>query len=854
MNSGYIIHANCYIIVSGSCTADGGAVMDGTGVLSMLVTVVSRTYSTGLGLIRSLGAAGHTVDLIASVRKKGRSLIIRGSKYLRRTVEVWTPEIECSDGSELLAALLNNRKGEQESAFLFPSDDFSSAVVFRNREVLENAGYYVPHTAEDAPYSALELMDKRCQARLAKESRVLKTPKEWVCSLREEIELPKDLTYPCFVKPLQSVNGKKIEMTVCRNREEVTDCLTEMKKRFASREILLQEYLSIDMEYDMTGICIGDSVLIPGVLEKVRIAQHERGVTMVGRMQPVSVLGEAFDDLLRIMKKCQFYGMVDIEVHRVGSQFYFGEINFRSGGPNYSYYLSGVNMPDLLINAIINETGLPESPIIRMGDTFVYEKVAWEDFIYGYLTKSDLNRILREADFTLLDTPEDPKPGRIFRRRIRMSAVKHMLAGSRTRRKPRCGRERSASGRRKVVLVGRNYGNLLMTARDFGEAGYGVEILRLYPKRPGLLHPLQAMHPEKESRYVRRYEEAVIGRDEEAFRLAVVRFREKERKLLVPVDDYAAYFVDRSLELLREHFETPNIRGVPGEICRMMNKSVQKELAKEYGIPVRKGITITTQGGRAAIPERLPYPLFIKPLLTVDGNKKDLGRVESEEDLKRYLADHASRGKYRILAEEWADIEEEYALLGVSSPESAMTSTAIRILEQGHRVRSGVSIRGQVIPLDEFREIDGKIRRMLTDIGYTGLYDADLMKTKEGEFFLIELNFRGGVATRVSTLCGVNLPAMLAGWLCDRRPLNAEDAVCQTGYVFVNEKMLLEEYLSGDITMKTLQRMMEGSDIRLFHDAKDPAPDREFGKVFRSARRLRVFYRVRNGVRGVRRR
>ena len=36
-----------------------------------LVLVLARNYSTGLSVIRSLGAAGYTVDLIASAYKKG---------------------------------------------------------------------------------------------------------------------------------------------------------------------------------------------------------------------------------------------------------------------------------------------------------------------------------------------------------------------------------------------------------------------------------------------------------------------------------------------------------------------------------------------------------------------------------------------------------------------------------------------------------------------------------------------------------------------------------------------------------------------------------------------------------------
>ena len=44
-----------------------------TGKKEASVVVLSRDLATGLSVVRSLGAAGHTVDLIASVGKSGKS-------------------------------------------------------------------------------------------------------------------------------------------------------------------------------------------------------------------------------------------------------------------------------------------------------------------------------------------------------------------------------------------------------------------------------------------------------------------------------------------------------------------------------------------------------------------------------------------------------------------------------------------------------------------------------------------------------------------------------------------------------------------------------------------------------------
>ena len=50
--------------------------------------VVSRVYSNGLAVARSLGAAGYTVYYIASSNREGANDIVRKSKYVRRFREV----------------------------------------------------------------------------------------------------------------------------------------------------------------------------------------------------------------------------------------------------------------------------------------------------------------------------------------------------------------------------------------------------------------------------------------------------------------------------------------------------------------------------------------------------------------------------------------------------------------------------------------------------------------------------------------------------------------------------------------------------------------------------------------------
>ena len=102
-----------------------------------LVVVLSRNYSTGLSVVRSLGAAGYTVDLVASSFKEGNAKIVACSKYIRKSVEVVTKNIkEGADDPQLLSALLKY-EGEEEKPVLFPTDDYTTSIMDQHRSELE---------------------------------------------------------------------------------------------------------------------------------------------------------------------------------------------------------------------------------------------------------------------------------------------------------------------------------------------------------------------------------------------------------------------------------------------------------------------------------------------------------------------------------------------------------------------------------------------------------------------------------------------------------------------------------------------------------------------------------------------
>ncbi len=806
-----------------------------------LVIVLSRNYSTGLGVIRSLGQAGYPVDLVASTKKKGSSVIASCSRYVRRSQEVLAPKIQGDTGAGLVDVLLEYA-AQPGTKVIFPTDDFTASVVASYHDVLK-PHFLMPEIRADR--TLIETMDKTLQGQLAREAGLL-TPREWVISLREDIVVPEDVVYPCFVKPLQSISGHKTEMAVCGSPEELSDHLAKMQSFFDQRSVLVQEYLHIDREYDLSGLCLDQTVIIPAVIEKTHIARFEKGVTMAGRLLAPEIMGELLAKMKDLLRRLRYVGMFDMELHVCGDKIYFNEINLRSGGPNFAYCLGGVNLPAMLVEELL---GLGHDPAAEemtgLGKSFVYEKVAWEDYIHGYMTRQELRACLEEADFSLLANEDDPAPGRRFARRIRLSAAKHHLWQLLGREKR--SKNQGVGERPRVIVAGRNFCNILTMTRALGEAGYDVEVLRVYKKKPHPLHLLQRMKPDARSQYVRRFTECIVHSGPEDVVQQLLGMADAAvQKLLIPVDDYVACVVDDALDSLRTHFIVPNIRDTAGAITRLMDKNTQKELAAQFDLPLLQSCLIKSENGAFTIPAQTHYPCFIKPNISMNSTKAKMRRCDSEEELRAVLSGYAAQGDFEMLVEEFADIRAEYSVLGVSTPAGTVAPGLFRVLEGGHRERKGVAITGQTVPCAQMQSVLDATVRFIDALAYTGLFDVDLIETTDGKVYFIELNFRAGASTHVFTETGVNLPGMFADHLLRGMPIDLHCRVEKTGQRFVSEKVLMEEFARSDISWKKVKEHMAEADVCFIRDEKDPGPYRYFKKFYVVAALMRLPYRVRD--------
>lgn len=829
-----------------------------------LVVVLSRIYSTGLSVIRSLGVAGYTVDLVASAYREGTSEIAASSKYVRQSVEVVSKKVKDGDDTELLDELMKYAGKYEQKPVLFPTDDYTTSIMDLNREVLKEH-FIMPTIVGGGNGCLTERMDKTVQGEMAKKAGLL-TPKEWIFSLEEEIVIPEDMIYPCFCKPIESVTGYKREMKMCNDEMELKSHLNRLRRIFEKRSILVQEFLEIDNEIDISGVCLDQEVIIPAIIKKTNVAQYEKGVTLAGKVVPFDEISEIKENIIRMLKDFHYVGMFDMELNIVGDKIYFNEVNLRSGGPNYSYFMSGVNLPALYVKEALGERHTPEEEVVKsIGKSFIYEKVAWEDYMNGFMTKKELNQSIADADITLLCSEEDPEPGRIFQKKMAKVAtkkklrktkktlkrkmapvprkVKHWVVGYPQSRKKN---QRDASAEKPRILVaGRNYCSNLCMARSLGEAGYEVEVLRIFQVRPKRKNVMKKMKPDAYSKYVKAFYICVSRRRSRRIVNRLKQIADPDNKmLLIPADDLVANIVDDYLEELQDYYLLPNIDNKAGAINRLMSKEVQKELAAAAGLPVVNSCVIRTKQGEFEIPDSVSYPCFMKPNISKNSSKSRMRKCDSREELEEALTEFSQKKDIEMLIEDYVEIEKEYSILGVSTREGVVGPGYFGAEEGGHAERRGVALIGKILSCSEEQKLIDDILKFIGTLNFEGLYDVDLIQTKDGKMYFVELNMRFGASGYAVTQCGVNLPAMFADYMIFHKPIDLNCKVKETGKTFISEKVMVDEYIKSFITWPELKEKMNAVDIHFIKNEEDMKPYQHFKKFYPVAKVMRNAYKI----------
>lgn len=394
------------------------------------VVVIGHGYTSRLGLIRSLGEIGCEITVIVMVfyGRYKRFLHLEGGKPIDCYSKYVKNYYYCraKDENELINLLVNRCACTSQKVVIIPDSDFSAAVIDRNQMRLKDS-FLFPHVNNKE--GAVEYwMHKSNQKKLAKEIGLNVTSDCIVEVQNHRYNIPENIQYPCFTKPLMTVGGGKGFLKRCDGEKELCNVLNYVCTHFkADIKVLVEEYMIIDKEYALVGFSNGKDVIIPGIIEFVANSQSHFGIARKGVIKPNVSFESIIDSFKKYVQRIGFCGLFDIDFYESKGKIYFGEMNLRYGGSGYAYTAMGVNLPAMMVNYLTKDDDVDGGKVITRTATFVNERMFVDDWYYGYLSRHEMRKAIESADIRFVYHSTDQAPSRAINRYINLLRIKIII-------------------------------------------------------------------------------------------------------------------------------------------------------------------------------------------------------------------------------------------------------------------------------------------------------------------------------------------------------------------------------------------------------------------------------------------
>ena len=380
----------------------------------------------------------------------------------------------------------------------------------------------------------------------------------------------------------------------------------------------------------------------------------------------------------------------------------------------------------------------------------------------------------------------------------------------------------------KVVIIGHGFTSRLAVTRSVAQIGCEVTLIVLTGYRKSCRNELNTRKPiDGYSKYVSRILYCYAKDEEGLIHLLLSECADPSQKVvIIPDSDFSAAAIDRNQERLKDDFLFPHIHYTPGAVVEWMDKVKQKDLARQVGMNVAGANVIAVKNHQYSIPSTVSYPCFTKPLTTIGVGKRLLKRCNDEKELRAILDEAGDIGNLQVLVEDFKSIDNEYAVLGVSDGKEVVIPGIIQILVMAHGGHYGVACQGKVMPVAGFEEFISQFKEFILRIGYVGLFDIDFYESN-GVLYFGELNLRFGGSGYAVTKMGVNLPAMFVK-ICLGDEWKDPILEIKDSAVYVNERMVMDEWRNGFITYKEFKKFLSTSDVHFISDDVDYRPEIHF--------------------------
>ena len=377
------------------------------------VVVIGHSTTLRLSIVRAVAELGCEITVVVL----GRRSLLRKlkspkpydcySKYVSRV-------LFCQPSKDtLIQLLLDKCTDAEQKVILLPTSDFSAVAIDDNKERLDRY-FAFPHIA-DTSKSVHYWMNKEWQKDVAREVG-LNVPNSRTVEIQNSAySIPEGIEYPCFTKALVTLVGAKSCFSRCNNEADLKAALDAIAVR-GDVKVLVEDFKEIDTEYAVLGFSDSDEVVIPAIVQIVKMSASHFGVAMTGKIIPTAGFEPQIEQFKAFVRRIGFVGVFDIDFYYSGGKYYFGEMNLRPGGSGYAITKLGVNLPGMLVRHLRGESTVEMNRQITATATFVNERMCEDDWYQGHISSSEYRNVLSAADISFVFDEQDPKPQQVFAR------------------------------------------------------------------------------------------------------------------------------------------------------------------------------------------------------------------------------------------------------------------------------------------------------------------------------------------------------------------------------------------------------------------------------------------------------
>ena len=354
------------------------------------VIVLGQDHTNSLGIVQALGCIGYYMVAFVWGNRTG---LVKSSKYAK--------EVYGSKDVQACIDLMVEKFGNKGNKIpVIACCDAAALALERNKAKLQGSFLHEYSTHYTLDY----LSQKEVQVQLAQDAG-LTVPKTW--HLKDSMEIPSDVIFPCLIKPRVSSKGAKSDIRVCRNVEELTKNLNTLEY---TSDVLLQQYIERDYEISILGCGLkGIEAIIPCVENKLTLYPKNVGLECLANVQPFED-EKIIKGIQNLIKSIGYVGLFSVEMMHCkhDGKYYFTEVNLRNDGANSFIVKYGVNLP---LNHVEDLLGKPLTKFTNFEPGYyLWEMHHFLSMVHREIGLKQWISELRKSKGFLTKYPKDTKP------------------------------------------------------------------------------------------------------------------------------------------------------------------------------------------------------------------------------------------------------------------------------------------------------------------------------------------------------------------------------------------------------------------------------------------------------------